>query len=236
MINHKNFANSNLAMLALIAKKLGQLKDDFVFLGGCTTALFITDPATPDVRTTLDVDCIVDVMSTRCYHKLAKRLTKQGFKQSIEDEMICRWRYNDLILDVMPVEKEILGFGNPWYKSAIEHTIIYQIADDLEIKLVTAPYFLATKIEAFKTRGKQDFLASHDFEDILTVIDGRAELLEEVSAAEYDVRKHLTNFFSNILKSDAFYFALPGHLKYGSLTDDRMKIVLERIHKIACTD
>jgi hypothetical protein len=33
--------------------------------------------------------------------------------------------------------------------------------------MVTAPYFLATKIEAFYGRGKKDFLASHDMEDII---------------------------------------------------------------------
>lgn len=42
-----------------------------------------------------------------------------------------------------------------------------------------APYFCATKLEAFGGRGKNDYLASHDLEDLITVVDGRPELLED---------------------------------------------------------
>lgn len=41
-----------------------------LYLGGCTTGLFITDPEFPDVRYTLDVDCIVDVISLNQYHRV----------------------------------------------------------------------------------------------------------------------------------------------------------------------
>lgn len=47
---------ANLAMLKFAATKLKSLKDSFVFLGGCTTALFLTDLAVPDIRTTEDVE------------------------------------------------------------------------------------------------------------------------------------------------------------------------------------
>ena len=49
-----------------------------------------------------------------------------------------------------------------------------------EIRIVTAPYFLATKLEAFKGRGKGDFLGSHDLEDFVSVVDGREALLLEI--------------------------------------------------------
>jgi len=109
MISKNSRANINLAMLEFAARKLGKLKDKFVFLGGCSTALFITDPVTSDIRETLDVDCIVDVISLAHYHKIKELLTDRGFKKSIDDEVICRWRYDDLILDVMPTDEEILG-------------------------------------------------------------------------------------------------------------------------------
>jgi len=56
-------ATSNLAMLELVERKLGKLNDEVVYLGGCTTALFITDPLSLDVRSTLDMDCIIEVVS-----------------------------------------------------------------------------------------------------------------------------------------------------------------------------
>lgn len=52
-------ATAQRSLLEFAAQNLGDLCSEFVFLGGCATALFITDPASPDVRSTMDVDCIV---------------------------------------------------------------------------------------------------------------------------------------------------------------------------------
>lgn len=73
-------ASTNLSMLNYVARRLNILNNDVVYLGGCATALFITDTAAPEVRATLDVDCIVDVISLRHYHKLEKQLSNLGFK------------------------------------------------------------------------------------------------------------------------------------------------------------
>src|SRR5579862_2435199 len=153
---------ANIKMLQFIATKLGDLRDEVVFLGGCTTALFINDPESPDVRYTFDVDCIVDVISLNEYHRMEKKLKHLGFKQSIAEEVICRWYFDDVILDVMPTDEKILGFSNRWYKEAIQNAHIYSLKEGITIKVVTAPYFLATKLEAFKTRGNMDFYASRD--------------------------------------------------------------------------
>lgn len=232
--NNNPRAKANLAMLEFAAKKLGKLKDEMIFLGGCTTSIFITDPAPQDIRSTIDVDCIVDVISINHYYDLGKRLNNLGFNQSSDDDVICRWRYgyDELILDVMPIDEKILGFSNRWYKAAAEHAVIYPINENIFIKSVTAPYFLATKLEAFKQRGKNDYFASHDFEDIISVIDGRAEIVDEIANSDSMLKNHLIKIFSNMLNSEKFHAALPGHLRYGSLTSDRVHIVLHRIQKI----
>ncbi len=87
-------------MLTFVAKKLGNLIDKLVFVGGCTTALLITETAVPGIRPTDDVDCIVDVISLNEYHRLETQLRQKGFKNV--PEVICRWRYDDISLDVMP--------------------------------------------------------------------------------------------------------------------------------------
>ena len=43
-------AHANLKMLEFVAGKLGVLNDEVVYLGGCATALFISDPLSLDVR------------------------------------------------------------------------------------------------------------------------------------------------------------------------------------------
>src|SRR5476651_1529369 len=99
-MNNKNArVTSNLAMLEIAAKKLGKLNDKVVYLGGCATALLINDPLSLDIRTTRDVDCIIDIISRGEYYKFEKELREIGFK---EGNIICRWLYDDIILDVMP--------------------------------------------------------------------------------------------------------------------------------------
>lgn len=234
MVNHRGErATANLRMLEFVARKLGPLNDDVVYLGGCSTALFITESLLLDVRPTKDVDCIVDIVSRSEYYKFAKKLQKQGFKQSMNESVICRWRYDDVILDVMPTDEEILTFGNRWYKEAIKKPITHQLADDLIVNSVSAPYLLATKIEAFKARGNRDFLVSHDFEDIINVISGRKEIAEEVSLENEELKNHLQIFFEEMLSDDEFMTSLPAHIKEGLATEQRLETVTNRIKKIA---
>lgn len=159
-------------------------------------------------------------------------MIKKGFKRSIEDDVICRWHYDEMILDVMPTDESILGFGNPWYKSALEHACNNKIAEDLTIKSVTAPYFIATKIEAFRTRGNQDLLGSHDFEDIINVVAGRIEIAEEIQSLNKDIKFFLKKFFEDLINNKEFERVLPGHLNDGPITLQRVQTVKDRIKNI----
>ena len=99
---------------------------------------------------------------------------------------------------------------------------------------MTAPYFLATKLEAFKTRGNMDFLASHDFEDIVSIIDGRLEIIDEIKQSDYKLKTYLAKSFKIINNSRAFHDALPGHfIQYGSLADDRINFLVKKVKEIA---
>jgi hypothetical protein len=209
-------------MLELVARKLDTLNEKIVYLGGCTTALFIDDPLSLDVRPTVDVDCIIDVISLGQYYEFEEQLKEKGFYLSLNDEVTCRWHFDDLILDVMPTEEKILGWGNRWYKEAIKHAIDHQITNDLTIKSVTAPYFLATKLEAFKSRGNNDFLGSHDFEDIITVIAGCIEIADEVNTSSDNLKSYLKLVFGELLNNDQFMQSLPGHVTDGPVTMQRV--------------
>lgn len=224
-------AKANLKILEQAARKLDSLNDEVVYLGGCAVTLFITDPLL-DVRTTIDVDCIVDIASKTCYREFTKKLQKQGFKQSINEPLICRWFYDEITLDVMPTDVKILGFSNQWYKKAFENTITYQLSNDITIKTVTPPYLLATKIDAFNSRGNNDFLASHDLEDIINIISGRSEIINEINAINNKLKAHIKNFFESMMENEAFLTALPGHINEGPMTEQRLKIVTSRINEI----
>jgi hypothetical protein len=236
MQNKNPVRQANVKMLEFAATKLGKICDDVVFLGGCTTGLFITDPNSPDVRYTFDVDCIIDVVSLNQYHQLEKSLRKQGFKKSLSEDVICRWFYDDLILDVMPTDEKILGFGNRWYKEAIASSTICSLTDQLKIRIITAPYFLATKFEAFRTRGKMDFYASHDFEDIVSVFDGRIEIIDEIKNADKKLKTYLIQCLFDMTNDRAYKGAISGHfVQYGSLANDRIELFEQKTIAIKIT-
>jgi hypothetical protein len=77
MNNKHKHATSNLRMLETVARRLGTLNNKVVYLGGCTTALFISDSLSLDVRSTWDVDCIIDVISLGQYHQFESELKKE---------------------------------------------------------------------------------------------------------------------------------------------------------------
>jgi hypothetical protein len=90
----------------------------------------------------------------------------------------------------MPTDATVLGFSNRWYPAAIETAQTFHIAGH-DVRVVTPALFIATKLEAFHGRGGYDVVASHDLEDIISVVDGRSEIVDDVAAAVDDVRAYI---------------------------------------------
>ena len=93
--------------------------------------------------------------------------------------------------------------------------------------------FIATKLEAFHGRGAKDYLASHDLEDILSVIDGRAELVEEAQSEGVELRRYLSEQFSNLLAEQDFVQAMPGHLPADRASQARFPELMKRVKQLA---
>ena len=106
----------NRALFESVVRLLAPVLDDFVFVGGYTTGLFITDPAAAGLRPTKDVDAIVDVKSYAKYAALSERLRALGLvEDTTPGAPLCRWRRDALIVDVMPVDERILGSATAGY-------------------------------------------------------------------------------------------------------------------------
>ena len=223
-------ADPNLALLLGMARAMGPLCEQVVFVGGCATGLLIDNPSLMDVRPTEDVDAIVEVASLVGYHQLAGQLAQRGFKQTMADNTPpFRWFWNRLQLDLVPVDEKVLGFANRWYRAGFELAIQAILDDGLVLRHLSAPYFLATKFEAFKDRGRNDVFVSHDLEDILTVVEGRAALVQEVKAAPDNVRLHIGRSVASLLALPAFANALPGLLS----DPEREETAFARLNQMA---
>ncbi len=190
--------NPNFDLLLSATRLLLPMINELVFVGGCATGLLVTDEALNGVRTTYDVDAIVEVASYAEYQSVADKLRELGFHEDTsEGAPICRWVQGGVVLDVMPFDTEALGFSNRWYRAAMEASTVVSLNSEVSIRLVTAPYFIATKLEAFKGRGKGDFSTSHDLEDMITIVDGRPSTCEEIALAS-DVRDYVAKNIKNL--------------------------------------
>jgi hypothetical protein len=223
----------NRALLEAAARVLRPLLDELVFLGGCATGLFLTDPAAAGLRPTKDVDTITEVASYAEYARLSERLRALGLTEDTrEGAPLCRWRHGPLIIDVMPTSEEVLGFANRWYTPALA-SASSMLMSDLQLRVITPVYFLATKLEAFRARGGGDVSGSHDLEDVITVIDGRAEIIEEVQSGPADVRTFIASEFQQLLTARAFVDALRGFLLPDDANQARLPMLIERLTALA---
>jgi hypothetical protein len=132
----------------------------------------------------------------------------------------------------MPTDERVFGFGNRWNRPALANAHLIDLPAGQRIRVVTAPYFLATKLEAFAGRGGDDYLASADLEDIVTLVDGRAELVGEVTQADADLRQFLVGRLSTLLAAPSFLEALSAHLPSDTASQAWLPIFLDRIHRI----
>ena len=194
---------TSLAMVRHVAERLGEIREQVVFLGGAVTGLLLTDPAAPPARSTEDVDVVVSVASYSQYARLEEALRGRGFVNN--RDLICRWNASGVVMDVMPTDETILGFSNRWY-DAVAHP---------------------------RREGQGDFLLSRDMQDIIAVIDGRPELVSEVQVAEEDVRSFLSQSFRRLLQKPDFLDALPGHLLPDDASQRRLPVLKQRCLEIA---
>jgi len=162
----------NLSILLPIVQTLGDLCESLVFVGGCATGLLVTTQRAQVIRPTTDVDVVVPAVTIADYHAMERAVEARGFRHDLSDSApICRWVMDGVHLDLMPSESGILGFHNRWYPLALQTASQFELPNTQIIRVIAAPLFLATKFEAFLGRGRNDFLASHDLEDLITVLD-----------------------------------------------------------------
>lgn len=226
-------ANPNLELLELAAERLRHLLPEIVFVGGCATGLLIDDPAAAPVRGTYDVDVIAEIGSYAEYAVFSDRLRVLGFKEDTrEGAPLCRWTHGALTLDVMPLNSQVLGFSNRWYPDALQTAGNVRLPGGLVIRAINAPYFLGTKLEAFKRRGKRDYLASHDLEDFMAVVDGRRSLIAEVERASSELKMYIADSVRLLLNEPRFLDALPGYLLPDKASQARVGQLLSKLRAL----
>lgn len=138
-------------------------------------------------------------------------------------------KLNELRVDIMPDDESILGFSNQWYKAAMENALPFVRHEEIAIRLVSLVYFIATKLEAWLGRGKGDALTSRDIEDIINLIDGREELLDEVIIAPASVKNYIGKQLKVLLEDINFEYAVSSQCWN---SPHREQVIFERIEEM----
>ncbi len=219
-------------MLQIVANGLGNLRESVVFVGGSVAELYVSNPAASDIRPTLDVDCVIELSSRIEHAKLEEDLRAISFKNDIsENAPICRWIYQDIKVDVMPATENVLGFTNIWYVEGIQNKITKTLANGIDIFIFRPEYYLASKFEAHKGRGGDDLRQSHDFEDIIYIMDNCSEILTDITNANTTVKEYLKTEYQNLLNNRDLDEGIESALPYGSGAESA-EIIKELIQNI----
>lgn len=219
----------NIQTIVEVAKGLKELLPQMVFIGGAIISLYTDDSAAEEIRPTGDVDLTVQLSGFAGWVKMQERLYELGFSPDPNGHAICSYLFHNISVDIMPSKDGPIGVSNRWYSPGFMY-LKTVVVEDVSIQLLSAPYFLASKFEAFNSRGG-DYRTSHDFEDIIYVIDNRIHIVEEIKNADETVKIFLQNEFQKIYNSPYYDEIILAQI-HPLIVDERFPVVSGKIMQI----
>lgn len=220
----------HLELIGTIAAALGELNEKVAFVGGAVVGLYSNDLAAEDVRPTKDIDIILHIISLGNLELFREALLSKGFIQHADDDVVCRFRYKGILVDVMATHPIDWAPANRWFAPGFDY-LISQNIDNQTFRLLSLPYFMATKFDAHADRGGLDPRTSKDFEDIVYLLDYIVNFEQQILAAPKDVKTYLVSQFDAILKDDLKQEAILAQLSY-AIQMERFKIIMAKIKAI----
>lgn len=221
----------NKEVIKKVASTLGELNNHVIYVGGATVSLYINDPAADDVRPTKDIDISISVVTIAELEKTREDLVSKGFTQSADLDVICRFRLDDILVDVMNTDPIAWAPANPWFKGGFENLEKVEI-DGLTIQIMPLTYFLASKFTAHDGRGGDDPRFSHDIEDISYILDNRTDWHDILNQEKNkEVKAFLIERLETIKNSSKFQEAILGNLFYET-SEERFKLIMEKINLV----
>lgn len=223
--------------IAEIARALGDLSGQVVFIGGAIAPLLQTNPPFARVRATKDVDAVVASANYADYDALQKRLREIGFNVDMSDPKHAhRWRAPEgTPFDLVPVGDHLGGTGSEWDKIALQTAVDAEIEPGLIIRHASAPGFLALKWAAFWDRGAKDPFSSHDLEDILALTVSRDTVVEECGRAPRNIQESLRKGFGWLMSNPDHDDLVAAHLGNAQAFKQVAALLQDRISQISAT-
>ncbi len=220
-------------ILLAFVKELGDLNSNVVITGGITLFLYLDSTLNEQigVRATQDIDIILNTETRSDYYKFIFKLKEKGFKEIMQEKNIAKLQKGELIIDIIPTRKDILGFTNRWYKNGFKkaQTVFIGNYKEFSLKILRPPYFLATKLEAFFSRGIKDIFTSKDLDDIIFLINVRKNLKKEIKEEDIELQKFIKEKLRELLDNEKALEFIKG---YFYSQPERSDIILKRIKEL----
>jgi len=221
----------NLALVAQVAEALKELREKMVFVGGAVISLYTDDPAADEIRPTTDIDMTINLANYAEWAKMQERLAELNFYPDPEGQSICSYKYDKIAIDIMPAEDSSIGISSRWFKPGFKYLWEIELPEGICINILQSPYFLAAKLEAFKGRGANDFYGSHDFEDIIYLLDNRTTIVEEIINADNDVKEYIKEELATFKNHPQAHELLAMHI-HPLIREQRFPLMMEKLNHI----
>jgi hypothetical protein len=219
--------------LVKVSEALEPIGMEYAFGGGAIVGLLIHQTPFYAMRPTDDVDVIAPVITGQPYSDMEEKIRKQGFLHDMSPGAPkCRWLYEGIKVDIMPSDDPTSGLNTKWFPEALKTACLVEVRGK-RIPIISASAFITTKYEAFMDRGKNDYLGSHDLEDIICVVDHRESLLDELRASKQLIDKAAVEALVALWKNPKFREALPGHLPSDSASQMRLELLEKKLSTIS---
>jgi hypothetical protein len=124
-----------------------------------------------------------------------------------------RYASGEIIVDVIPTDSCVLRFSNRWYKKAFDNPIMKRLPSGRVLKTITPVFFVAAKLEAFRSRGLEDLMASADLEDLITVLVEYPSFQKELREGDRDVQEYIGGEFKKLISDESYPHFLSAHLR-----------------------
>lgn len=201
--------------------ELGNYREQLVFTGGLVLPLYFEQAPPYGIRATDDGDAVTVCASHADYVQFQLSLGSVGIQMAVgEGAPLCRMRTpHGHILDVIPTEPGILGFGNRWFAQGVARAETHDLGDGTSVRLFPAPLYFAAKIEAFRDRGASDPWGSHDLDDLLNLMACRPSLPTEIENESAEFRTYVAGFMGELKGIHRFEELLEGNIgeRYGEV-------------------
>jgi predicted nucleotidyltransferase len=224
---------TTLESIRIVAGHFNGLGIPYTFLGASVLPLLVDRPDILEIRSTLDVDLTVEIATLADFYRLEEKLRAIGFQNDTrEGAPICRWIADGVTVDVMPTEASVLGMSSEWFREAVRNAVMKDLGEDVNAPVIGRPYFLATKLTAYRDRGARDPYMSKDLEDIVTLFNGCDDTNSLLDRECKPMCAYVIEELRACLANGEFSDAVEGCFRTDPVSRERANIVKVCMHRL----